>query len=181
MLRCLIRDDSSRNANRIVLQSATNWVVIGFPTGFSTTIHNNIPLASRRATKASPRAFSRGIRRAKTTIKYTHCKCSRIYVYILNYTSHRHNISQQAPPRGTSARNCVSYFIIILISPQWFMASLYANIILSHSSGAATAAAPLAFFREKKYTYYICIQITCVEKKQHRPRTVTRTNTRACI
>jgi len=81
-----------------------------------------------------------------------------ICIYIKLYTSHRHNISQQAPPRGTSARNCVSYFIIILVSPQWFMASLYANIILYHSSGAATAAAPLAFFRKKKYTYYIlCI------------------------
>jgi len=31
------------------------------------------------------------------------------------------------------------------------------------------------------YLLYMYTRITCAEKKQHRPRTVTRTNTRACI
>lgn len=70
---------------------------------------------------------------------------------------------------------------------KWFMASLYANIILSpihrgppppcrsHSFGKRSVRVPIL------YIMCVGIQITSAEKKQHRPRTVTRTNTRACI
>lgn len=82
---------------------------------------------------------------------------------MLYYTSHRHNISQQAPPRSTRACNCVSYFIIILVLPQWFMASLYANIILLfHSSGAATTARILS--GKEVYLLYMCTNNVCREK-----------------
>lgn len=115
----------------------------------------------------------------KIAIKYIQRAYTHFF-YIFYRSLHQYTTSTTVLPCGTYTHtcNCVSFFIIIIfVSPQWFIASLYANNILFHSTGRRTAPRRSHSFGEKR---------TSAEKKQHEPRTVTRMcksiyNTQMCV
>jgi hypothetical protein len=81
---------------------------------------------------------------------------------------HAHAYAQTHEQTHTIVSVFFFFIIIIFVSPQWFMASLYANNILYHS--LAAAARILSGKEERVWG-----------KKQHRPRTVTPMCEYICI